>query len=142
MKISTRDIKAFLLGITMIVCSSAYGQSDTADEIVDFSFRLQKDTIDLEKGIPPNWVRGNLTATPNDTTYHIEGLEVYLKRGSEAKAQVKGDGARVSVGTITAVSPKKGDFLVVKVTAISRANSKGVKERISTRGMIWTIEIK
>ena len=38
--------------------------------------------------------------------------------------------------------PKKGDFLVVKVTDISIINSKGLKERISTRGMIYTIEIK
>ena len=117
-----------------------YGQSDTSDEIVDISLRL-KETIDLEKGISKNWVRGSLTATPKDTTYHIKGLEVYLRTGDKLRAQAKGNSDSVSIRTITGATPKKGDFLVVKVTAITRTNSKGVKEGISTRGMVYQIEI-
>ena len=137
-----------LIVIALILCYSAYGQSDTS---VPISLKLHEETIDVQKGISANAIRGTLTAEvifdensskkPKDVTYRIEGLEVYLKSGSAAKMQAKSNTGSVSIGAFPSASPKKGDFLVVKVTAISIINSEGLKESISTRGMVYSIEL-
>lgn len=117
---------------------------------IEMKFR---DPVDLEKGITARDIRGNLTVeaiaeanfasdVPKDAKYRVEGVEVYLQTGSSARAQVKENSGRVSVRNITSATPKKGDFLVVKVTRISRINYKGSRERIPTRGYIYRVEVK
>jgi len=116
---------------------------------IEMKFR---DKIDLEKGITARDVRGNLTVSaiaeanfatdvPKDAKYRVEGVEVYLKTGSNARVSLKENSGRVSVRSISSAVPKKGDFLVVKITRISRINYKGSRERITTRGMIYTVPI-
>jgi len=111
-----------------------------------------RDVIDLEKGVSARDIRGNLTVAaiaeanfasdvPKDAKYRVEGVEVYLKTGSSSRANVKDNSGRISVRSITGATPKRGDFLVIKITKISRINYKGSRDRISTRGMIYTIPI-
>jgi len=111
-----------------------------------------RDAIDLENGVTARDIRGNLTVeaiaeanfasdVPKDAKYRVEGVEINLVTGSNSRGNVKDNKGRVSMRSIQGAGPKKGDFLIVKITRISRINYKGLRERISTRGMIYTIKI-
>ena len=71
----------------------------------------------------------------------MEGVEINLVTGSNSRGNVKDNKGRVSMRGIQGATPKKGDFLIVKITKVSRINYKGSRERISTRGFIYTIKV-
>ncbi len=111
-----------------------------------------KDLIDMEKGITAREVRGNLTVSavaeanfatdvPKDARYRVEGVEVFLKTGANARASAKESSGRVRMRSIQSATPRNGDFLIIKINRISRINYKGERERISVRGMIYTVPI-
>jgi hypothetical protein len=106
----------------------------------------------MEKGITAREIRGNLTVSavaeanfatdvPKDAKYRIEGVEVFLKTGANARASAKESSGRIRMRSIQSSTPRKGDFLIIKVNKISRINYKGERERISVRGMIYTVPI-
>jgi len=106
----------------------------------------------LEKGVKGSAIRGNLNIeaiaeanfkadVPNDARYRIEDVDVFLRTGADARATVSEKSGRVRLRDIQGAGARKGDYLVIKVNRVSRVNFKGERERINTRGVIYTIPI-
>jgi gliding motility-associated protein GldM len=117
-----------------------------------YSFKMGNSELDFEKGISSSAIRGTLNIealaeenfksdVPNDARYRIEDVDVFLKSGSDARVTTSEKGGDVRLREIQSAGPRKGEFLVIKVNRVSRINYKGERERISTRGAIYTIPI-
>ena len=117
-----------------------------------YEFKLGNSTLDFEKGISASTIRGTLDVAaiaeanfkadvPNDARYRIEDVDVFLKSGSDARTTISEKSGKVRLRQIQGASPRKGEFLVIKINRVSRINFKGERERISTRGAIYTIPI-
>jgi len=117
-----------------------------------YEFKMGNSVLDLEKGIKASTVRGNLDVAaiaeanfkadvPNDARYRIEDVDVFLKSGSDARSTISEKSGKVRLRQIQGAGPRKGEFLVIKINRVSRINFKGERERISTRGAIYTIPI-
>ncbi len=117
-----------------------------------YQFKIGNDILDLEKGIKGSAIRGNLNIeaiaeanfkadVPNDARYRIEDVDVFLRTGADARVTISEKSGRVRLRDIQSATARKGDYLVIKVNRVSRVNFKGERERINTRGVIYTIPI-
>jgi gliding motility-associated protein GldM len=117
-----------------------------------YSFKMGNQELDLEKGIKANAIRGSLSIeaiaednfksdVPNDARYRVGDVDVYLKSGSDARVTTSEKSGDVRLRDIQGAGPRNGEFLVIKINRVERINYKGERERVSTRGAIYTIPI-
>ena len=118
----------------------------------NYSFKMGNSELDLEKGIKASAIRGSLSIeaiaeenfksdVPNDARYRIGDVDVFLKSGSDARITTSEKSGNVRLRQIQGAGPRNGEFLVIKINRVDRINYKGERERISTRGAIYTIPI-
>ena len=146
---SKRKVVLTVRNAGLTIGSQDFRVKDIPPPSVEIKF---KDLIDMEKGITAREIRGNLTVNavaeanfatdvPKDAKYRVEGVEVFLKTGANARASAKESSGRIRMRSIQSATPRKGDFLIVKINKVSRINYKGERERISVRGMIYSFPI-
>jgi len=116
-----------------------------------YTFKLGNDVIDMEAGISANTIRGRLEIqaiaeqnfkddVPNDARYRIEGVEITLRAGTTVKQQIKERSGRVAMRAMQGQA-RSGNYLVIKITRVSRINFRGDRDPVSARGLIYNIPI-
>lgn len=147
---SNRSVKLTVRNSGIVIGSQTFRVKNIP--LPNYSFKLGNAEIDLEKGISANAIRGRLEIqanaesnfkddVPQDARYRIEGVEITLRAGTTVKQQVKERSGRVNLRALQGASPRPGNYLVIKVTRVSRINFRGERESISARGLVYNILI-
>jgi len=98
--------------------------------------------VDLEIGISKEAVKGdlNVSVTGEKYKYDVSEFEIILSEGDKAKRKATGKSGKISLKNFTDKA-KKGDYLVIKITRLYGTNDEGISDRLSSKGMIYTIPI-